>query len=64
MAGELINAEEASKILGYSKRTVARMAADGRLTVAQKLPGLRGNYLFERTHVEEIAARRNESRAS
>src|SRR5437899_7891167 len=55
-AGELISAAEAAELLGRSKRTIARMAGDGRLTPALKLPGLRGDYLFQRSYVERLAA--------
>jgi excisionase family DNA binding protein len=58
MAGDLVNVAEAAKILGYSRRTIARMAADGRLTAAHKLPGLRGDYLFQRADVERLATTR------
>lgn len=57
-AGELINAAETAELLGYSTRTIARMAGDGRLTPEYKLPGLRGNYLFKRAYILQIAARR------
>jgi excisionase family DNA binding protein len=64
-AGELINAAEAAELLGCSKRTIARMAGDGRLTPALKLPGLRGDYLFQRTYIERLATtRRRKQEAS
>jgi excisionase family DNA binding protein len=65
--GELLNASEAAKILGCSRRTLSRKAASGEIRSAQKLPGLRGDYLFARAYIERLAAaqaRRNESRAS
>ncbi len=59
-AGELINAAEVAELLGYSKRTIARMAGDGRLTPAYKLPGLRGDYLFNRAYIERLMQRRKQ----
>ncbi len=47
---------EAAKILGCDRATVNRMAADGRLPIVRKLPGLRGPNLFERVDVERLAA--------
>lgn len=41
--------------LGVTIRTVLRMAADGRLPVAFKVPGKTGTYLFDRQVVEMFA---------
>jgi hypothetical protein len=52
---EQITSREAAAILGCNVATVNRMAKDGRLPLAGKLPGLRGHNLFNRTVVELIA---------
>jgi excisionase family DNA binding protein len=48
---DLITAAEAADLLELSIRTVHRMAEDGRLRAATKLPGTKGAWLFERTEV-------------
>lgn len=50
----LIPTCEVAKRLEVSPRTVARMAADGRLTAVQQLHGLRGALLFDPADVEEL----------
>jgi excisionase family DNA binding protein len=65
--GELLNTSEAAKILGCSRRTLSRKTANGEIKFAQKLPGLRGDYLFTRSYIERLAvaqARRDRSKAS
>lgn len=52
---ELITATEAGRIVGRSGRTVVRAAEAGRLTIAQKLPGPNGAYLFRRADIEAFA---------
>lgn len=42
----LLTAAEAAKRVGRSPRTIARWAREGRLPVAQQLPGVRGALLF------------------
>lgn len=49
---DLIPTAEAARILRVNVRTVHRMAADGRLKIAVRIPGLRGPCLFERADVE------------
>lgn len=63
---EQITAREAAALLGFSVATVNRMASDGRLPLARKLPGLRGHNLFDRAAIEYIARQqdREEARAS
>lgn len=56
MANErpLITSAQAAEILGYDQATVNKWAAEGRLRIAQKLPGLRGANLFRPEDVEEL----------
>ena len=51
--GNTIGAAEAADILGVSRATVLRWAADETLR-SQKMPGETGAYLFERSDVEEL----------
>ncbi len=57
----LLTTSEAAGRLAVSSRTVARWAASGRLSVAQKLPGGTGAFLFLESDVaalrEELLAR-------
>lgn len=56
---ELITTAQAADILCCTVAWVNKLAASGRLTVAQKLPGLTGAYLFRREDIDaEAAARR------
>lgn len=55
---DLVTTAEAAEILRCSVPTVTRMARDGRLVVLRKLPGLRGDRLFERSEVDRAAAAR------
>ena len=52
---DLLTSPEVAEMLGKTTRTVQRMAKGGRLPVAQKLPGLKGSYLFSKDVVELIA---------
>jgi excisionase family DNA binding protein len=52
---DMLTSAQAAVILGCRPRTVARMAADGRLEPALKFPGWRGGYLFTRAEVERAA---------
>ena len=52
----LLSAHDAGRILGKSARTVHRLVDNGRLTVAQKLPGPNGPYLFRKADVEALLA--------
>ena len=47
--------EQVARRLGVTIRTVVRMAADGRLPVAFKVPGRTGTYLFDPQVVEMYA---------
>lgn len=60
---DLLTATQAGDILGRSYRTVLRLADDGLLPIAHKLPGVNGAHLFRRGDVERLAAERNEQSA-
>lgn len=49
----LMTSREVCQELGIDRRTLTRWVQDGKVTPAQKLPGLRGAYLFERGVLEE-----------
>ena len=51
-APELVTTTEAAAELGVAVKTITRMVEDGRLTPQQKLPGIRGTYLFERAEID------------
>lgn len=52
---------EVAELLGYTPRHVARLAAAGELP-ATNLPGGRsGVYVYDREHIEALAAVRNEA---
>lgn len=53
---DLLTTADVAQILGVNVRTVNRMADDGRLRVAVKLPGLRGPRLFDRADVDAVKA--------
>ena len=53
----LMTTTEAGRILGKSPRTVQRLAENGDLEYAQKLPGPNGAYLFEPAVIQRHAAR-------
>ena len=63
-ADELLTSVQAGEVLSRSYRTVIRLAETGVLTIAQKLPGPNGAYLFRRSDVERVAADRAETKAS
>jgi excisionase family DNA binding protein len=50
----LLTSAEAAAILGVEQPTVNKWAAEGRLPVAMKLPGLRGHNLFRPEDVEAL----------
>lgn len=56
--GDLITTAQAADLLGVTVAWVNKLAASGRLPVAQKLPGRTGAYLFDRAAVESHAASR------
>lgn len=51
----LVTTVEAAKISGKSWRTVIRLVERGQLKPAQKLPGLRGAFLFNREDIVALA---------
>lgn len=53
---KLLTSPQVAAILGKSHRSVHRMVEDGRLPVAQKLPGPNGAFLFSPEVVEELRA--------
>jgi len=59
-----LTSREAAAILDCSVWTVNRLAASGGLKHSQKLPGLRGQWLFRRTDVERLAASRAKAKAA
>ena len=52
----LLHSAEVCEILGIDRSTLSRWVAAGRIPAAQKLPGLRGPFLFDPADVERIAA--------
>lgn len=62
---DLIGTAEAAGILEESLSTAKRLAREGRLKVAVKMPGGTGAYLFHRADVERLrderAAERSET---
>lgn len=55
---ELIISSQVGAILEKSPRTIARLAEQGVIPYASKLPGPNGAYLFRRGQIEELAAKR------
>ena len=55
----LIPTAEVAQILDANVKTVTRWASDGVLPYVQKLPGLRGPYLFDPAVVERFKAERD-----
>jgi excisionase family DNA binding protein len=58
---DLLTTAQVAEVLGVSVPTVNRMANDGRLTPAQKLPGQTGSHLFD---PEVVAAYREKTVAA
>jgi predicted site-specific integrase-resolvase len=52
---DMIGSKESCRILGIDKATLSRWVTAGQLTPVHKLPGRNGAYLFDRTHIENIA---------
>ena len=52
LTGDLLTAAEVAERLGKTVATVNRMAADGRIPTAHKLPGIRGARLFRATDID------------
>ena len=61
---ELIISSQVGLILGKSPRTIARLAEQGEIPYASKLPGPNGAYLFRRGDIEALAAKRDADKAS
>jgi excisionase family DNA binding protein len=57
----LIGSNESCRILEVDKTTLARWAANGRITPAYKLPGRNGAYLFRRADIKALAEQREAS---
>lgn len=55
---EMIVSSQVGVIMGKSPRTIARLAEQGEIPYASKLPGPNGAYLFRRSEIEELAAKR------
>ena len=49
---ELLTTAQVSELTGLSVTHINRMALDGRLPIAQKLPGRTGAYLFDRAAIQ------------
>ncbi len=64
MASALLTTTDVAELLGIRVRTVQRLAQDGELPHAQKLPGVRGGYLFDRGTVELFKRQRAARKAS
>lgn len=52
---DLLTAAEMASTFGVTVATINRWAAEGKLPVAYKLPGVRGANLFSRAAVEALA---------
>lgn len=59
----LITTAQASKVSGKNWRTIIRLVERGDLTPAQKLPGLRGAYLFHPTDIEGLRSKETPERS-
>jgi predicted DNA-binding protein (UPF0251 family) len=53
---DLIGTAEAADITGLDRRTLHRKVERGELKVVQKLPGLRGSYIFNRRDIIALKA--------
>jgi hypothetical protein len=50
----LITTAQAAEVSGKSLRTIIRLVEKGKLNPAQKLPGLRGAFLFDAGDIEAL----------
>lgn len=50
----LLKTVDVARELNKDRRTIVRMARDGRLPIAIELPGYRGDLLFEPASVEAL----------
>ena len=64
LPADLIGTAEAARLLGIAPVTVTRWVADGTLMLAHKLPTKNGAMLFDRAHVEALAAERSPAEVS
>jgi hypothetical protein len=55
---DLLSSAEARQILALSQSTFSRLVLKGDLKAAHRHNGPRGAYVFRRTDVEELAAKR------
>lgn len=55
---DVITSVEVAELLGVSRATVNRRAARGKLP-ARKLPGAKGQFLFLRKEIDELALQRS-----
>lgn len=62
-SNQLMPTRAAAAWLGVSHQHVAYMVRTGQLTPAFQAPGLRGAYMFERDHIEQIARERKAKEA-
>jgi predicted site-specific integrase-resolvase len=53
---QLIGAGDACDLLNIDRSTLIRQVKRGKITAAQKMPGLSGAYLFDREYIQELAA--------
>lgn len=53
----LLDASTVATRLGVSRRTLIRMAADGRVP-SLKAPGYKGAYLFQESTIDQVLAER------
>lgn len=60
---EMLVSSQVGAMLGKSPRTVARLAEQGEIPYASKLPGPNGAYLFRRGDIEALAAERAKASA-
>lgn len=54
---DVVNTAEAANILGVDRATVVRWASSGQIK-ATKLPGQTGAFVYQRSDVEKLAAKR------
>lgn len=55
---DIVTSAEVAQILGVSRRTVHRRATAGLLPVMHKLRSGRGDFLFDKAAIEQIADER------
>lgn len=61
---ELITTAQAAEVSGKNWRTIIRLVERGQLEPAQKLPGLRGAYLFRQSDIEALAPKPASARSA